>query len=94
MGCGNLAFEQELLIHELVLARHLPRIETLFEDPSAPGSAQFGQPLNGVDCFTYRYRRETSLYDWPLHKPAVITSVSDRSAALSNGRPDQTSEAQ
>ena len=27
------------------------------------------------------YRTEISLFEWPLHKPALITSVSDRSAA-------------
>ena len=27
------------------------------------------------------YREETSLWEWPLHEPALITSVSDRSAA-------------
>jgi DtxR family Mn-dependent transcriptional regulator len=28
------------------------------------------------------YRKETSLFEWPLHEPAFITSVSDRSAAI------------
>jgi DtxR family transcriptional regulator, Mn-dependent transcriptional regulator len=28
------------------------------------------------------YRQETSLFEWPLHRPAQITSVSDRSAAI------------
>lgn len=28
------------------------------------------------------YRKETSLFEWPLHEPALVTSVSDRSAAI------------
>ena len=69
--------EAERLEH-FISERFEDRVAAILGDPEFDPHGHVIPPKHEAGV----YRRETSLFEWPLHEPAIITSVSDRSAAM------------
>ncbi len=69
--------EAERLEH-FISERFEDRVAAILGDPEFDPHGHVIPPKHEAGV----YRRETPLFDWPLHEPATITSVSDRSAPL------------